>query len=65
MAARIPSDAFPFMRHRTLAEVARTDALLAKAERETLVSLEAHELALLLPKARHNNPPPEDDGQAA
>lgn len=58
---RIPAEPFPFMRHRTLAQVARTDALLAKS---ALVKIEAEELRLLIDKAKRHNPPPARDDAA-
>jgi hypothetical protein len=66
---RIPADQFPFMSHRTLAEVRRTELLLtwARSQPWSLPYPEGHELAGLLDKARRHNPPPEDerDGDAA
>lgn len=55
------SNPFPFRAHRTLAQVARTDALLAKIRTpEKLLAIEVHELKLLLPKVVAHNPPRED-----
>lgn len=65
--ARVPRDPFPFTSHRTLAQVARTDELLAKIRSpEKLVELERHELSLLLSKTIAHNPPPDgDEGRVA
>jgi hypothetical protein len=59
-------DGFPWLAHRTLAEVARTDALLAKAtsRREKFTNTEAREFARLMQKVYRHNPPP-DGGSAA
>lgn len=63
----IPAGQFPdwAKTHRTLAQVDRTSALLAKMHAgHLLLNIEQCELSLLLDKARRNNPP-EGDGSAA
>lgn len=59
MRARTPSDPFPFMRHRTLAQVDRT-VVLRTAPRK-LLAIELEELRLLEAKAARHNPPPEPE----
>jgi hypothetical protein len=51
---------WPWLSHRTLAEVARTDALIAKADagREKFTHAETGNFGNLLTKARRFNPPP-------
>lgn len=60
---------FPWLRHRTTLEVARTEALAARADagREKMTPFEAGEFDNLLIKARRNNPPaePAERGGAA
>lgn len=56
---RIPADPFPFMRHRTLAEVARTTELRTMPRK--LCALELEELRRLDEKAARHNPPPAPD----
>jgi hypothetical protein len=51
-----PHDPFPFLLHRTLAEVARTHDLLAAAACRQLHPAELRELDQLLIKARRQNP---------
>lgn len=57
----IPADRFPWLGHRTLREVARTDELLAKAcgRREKFTHAETCELGSLLKRAYRHNPPSE------
>lgn len=63
---RIPAEPFPFMRHRTLAQVARTEALVAKlATGDPIPQIDRHELSLLLAKAKRHNPPPTPDKAGA
>ena len=62
---RIPAGPFPdwARNHRTLQEVARTDALLITVrDGKLLLNIEKCELEVLLIKAKRNNPPA--DGQA-
>lgn len=61
-ARRIPRDPFPFTGHRTLAEVARTDAL--RTAQRKLVAIELEELRLLEAKAARHNPPPAPEAAA-
>jgi hypothetical protein len=52
---------FPFFSHRTLREVARTEALIAKSDaRQKFTHDERSEFGLLIKKARAHNPPPPD-----
>ena len=66
---RIPPGPFPdwAKTHRTLGEVARTDALLAKAEagRQKFTRAEAGEFGRLMQKAYRNNPPSSESETAA
>ena len=52
--------AWPWFAHRSLADVSRTEVLLAKvdARREKMTAAEAGDLGNLLQKARRFNPPP-------
>lgn len=56
---------FPWQRHRTQAEVMRTDALMRKHEAGKLLAIEADEPRLLLAKAVRHNPPAGRPGDAA
>lgn len=66
MAVRIPSDLWPFTKHRTWRQVMRTEELIAQADagREKLTREESGELGNLIKKANRFNPPP-DGGSAA
>lgn len=61
---RIPADPFPFVHHRTLAEVARTEELLAAPHRVAASEKLMEELRRLLHKARRHNPPRARDDAA-
>ena len=57
---------FPFFQHRTLAQVRRTEALLARAAAGSLLLNAEHcELLALITRARQNNPPPADEKAGA
>lgn len=62
----IPRSDWPSKHHRSLAQVARTEALLAKRQAgKLLLNIELQELGLLLDKAQSNNPPEDEKAGAA
>lgn len=54
---------FPWLTHRSLAQVTRTAALLEAREKRRLPTLDLSELSVLLAKAHRNNPPEEPESQ--
>jgi hypothetical protein len=69
MTPLTPAGPFPdwARQHRTLAQVARTEELLAKANagRERFTHAETSELGNLLKKFYRHNPPPDEKAGAA
>jgi hypothetical protein len=57
---------FPWLSHRTLAQVRQTEELTAKSDRgERFERSEITEFRILLVRSRKNNPPPADEKAGA